>query len=161
MFLLASLDGPLPVVDLIISAYLTAAFLHEVTAGREKEETTVIADAKAITDNRSAVYYGADIVGDATGEKKWRIQTGPMDYYTAVEWVYTTAASHVYGKGASWGLYTENQNDAAQMAISLGGVGPVLHEQGLNEYPHYHVNSMVLFGQYKHFHIWFGSIYAG
>lgn len=109
--------------------------------------------------NPSAVYYGVDITGNRTGKKEWRVQTGPMDYETALGWTYAMAASGNYGKNASWGLYTEKATYAQAMAISLGGGNPCLHENRLGEYPHYHVNNMLLFGQYKHFHIWYGDIY--
>ena len=55
LLLLASLDGPLPFVDFMISAYLTATFLHEVTAGREKEE--VKSEAITVNPDRKQAYF--------------------------------------------------------------------------------------------------------
>ena len=142
-------------------ADIIAGVLEDKTESEEKEKEKVSADAKVTTSNQHSVYYGADRVGDLTGKKEWRIRTGPMDYETAIAWTITTAASGQYGKNASWGLYTTNQHNAYQMAIALGGVGPCLHENRLNEYPHYHVNGMLLFSEYKHFHIWYGDMYMG
>ena len=55
LLLLASLDGPLPFVDFMISAYLTATFLREVTTGREKEE--VKSEAITVNPDRKQAYF--------------------------------------------------------------------------------------------------------
>ena len=84
-----------------------------------------------------------------------------MDFDTAIAWVATTAASGTYGKNANWGLYTEKQEDALKMATALGGAIPCLHDCIVGEHAHYHVAGMDLFGQYKHFHVWYGMEYGG
>lgn len=156
--LLAMLDAATPFLEatvlVLVGVAVVSAYIE-----REKEEVIVIADTAVASNDEQAIYYGADIVGNSTGKKEWRIQTGPMDYETAIAWTYATAASGKYGKNASWGLYTENQTDAQEMAVALGGAGPCLHENRPREYPHYHVYGMLLFGEYKHFHVWYGSVY--
>ena len=156
----AILDAAAPFLEATIFFLAGVAAVSEYIE-REKEEAIVIADTVVASSNQQQVYYGADIVGDSTGKKEWRIQTGPMDYETAITWTYATAASDKYGKNARWGLYTTNGADAYEMAVALGGVGPCLHVNRPNEYPHYHVYGMLLFGEYKHFHLWYGGIYEG
>lgn len=102
-----------------------------------------------------SVYYGADIVGGV-----WKVVTPPMNYETAVAWVYSTAEIGIYGKSTSWGIYTKNEADAYALAVALGGPLPMLHTNRAGEYPHYHVAAMIFFGRYKHFHIWYGAIYG-
>ena len=72
--------------------------------------------------------------------------------------VEVTADTNVYGKGASWGLYTPNELDARMMAISFGGPNPIFDPAQRGIYAHYHVEGRNLFGQYKHFHIWYGAM---
>ena len=156
--LLALLDGATPFLEFVALCIVGAAVITRYIE-KEKAESIAIADSIVSTGEQQAVYYGADIIGDLTGKKEWRLRTGPMDYETAIGWVYATAASETYGKNASWGLYTSNQDDASDMAVALGGIGPCLHENRINEYPHFHVLGMLLFGKYKHFHIWYGSMY--
>ena len=49
------------------------------------------------------LYYGADIRGGT-----WKKVTGAMTLSQAVAWVKTTASKKVYGKNASWGVYTRS-----------------------------------------------------
>ena len=126
------------------------------SASKEKEDTKAEAIAITASSNPSANYYGADKYG---GE--WKIVTPAMNYDDAIAWVYSTAALHTYGRKASWGLYTANEVDALNIAVALGGAIPVQHTEGIGIYPHYHVAGMVLFGQYKHFHLWYGEIMVG
>ncbi len=53
---------------------------------RKKLRLAVIADVGAAT-GQSAVYYGADVVGNKNGKKERKVQTGPMDYFTVIEWL--------------------------------------------------------------------------
>ena len=85
--------------------------------------------------NDDAEYYGADRWG---GE--WKIVTPPMTYDEAKVWTATTAAMHIYGKGASWELYTMEHGDALAMAWDLGLGGIPIHDYGRpGEFSHYHV----------------------
>ena len=118
-----------------------------------------IAIAVTATTGNSAIYYPADFCGSMTSPKVWKQYPFPMDHDTATGWVISTALSGKYGKNASWGLYTFEQTDALNMAISLGGPLPCLHEKRIGERPHYHVAGMDLFGYFKHFHIWYGEEY--
>ena len=98
-------------------------------------------------------FCGADIVGGT-----WKVVTGPMSYQEALVWIDTTAAAHIYGRNASWGLYSTNQSDALTMATILGfGKPPIFHAGEYGQFPHYHVGGYNLFGTYKHFHLWYGT----
>lgn len=156
--LLALVDALTPFLEFVALCLVGATVITKYIE-REKAESIAIADSIVSTGEQQAVYYGADIVGDLTGKKEWRLRTGSMDYETAIGWAYATAASGTYGRNASWGLYTPNQDDASNIAVALGGIGPCLHENRINEYPHFHVFGMLLFGKYKHFHVWYGSLY--
>ncbi len=156
--LLALVDALTPFLEIVAICLVGVTVINEYKE-REQSKSIAISDTLVSKDDQQAVYYGADIVGDSTGKKEWRIRTGPMDYETAISWTYATAASGIYGKNASWGLYTPNQNDASDIAVALGGVGPCLHENRINEYPHFHVLGMLFLGKYKHFHVWYGSMY--
>ena len=109
--------------------------------------------AKDTAPIEKAVFYGADIRGGT-----WKTVTEPMNFVEARTWVEITADTNVYGKGASWGLYTPNELDAKMMAISFGGPNLVPLEQEVGIYPHYHVEKLNLFGIYKHFHVWYGAM---
>ena len=101
-----------------------------------------------------APFCGADIVGGT-----WKIVTGPMSYQEALVWIDTTAAAHIYGRNASWGLYSTNRSDALTMATILGfGKLPIFHVGEYGQFSHYHVDGYNLFGTYKHFHLWYGTI---
>ena len=80
-----------------------------------------------------------------------------MNYETAVNWTIAVASSGVYGKQASWGLYTSQKDHAESMAITLGGYNPLHDEKQPGKYAHYHVNGHDLFGIYKHYHVWYGT----
>lgn len=157
--IIPALDAATPFVEIFCLVAVGAALWNEISTTSETEEK-VIAEAGTVSGEESTVFYGADIVVDASGVKEWRIQTGPMDFDMALAWVDATAISGKYGKNASWGLYTEKGTDAEQMAIALGGNGPCLHEKRVGEYPHFHAAGMLLFGQYKHFHLWYGTVYT-
>ena len=104
-------------------------------------------------ENSFSKYYGADIYGGT-----WKLTTGPMNFTDTTKWVYATSASNVYGKGASWGLFTANQNDAYMMAVTLGnGQAPIIHYATDENFAHYHVNGFIFDNKYKHFHIWFAN----
>ena len=65
----------------------------------------------------------------------------------------------IYGKGTSWGVYTPHHDDAWSLAYRLGNYKvPLIHENRSGEYDHFHVNGKLLYGVYKHFHVWFGSL---
>lgn len=122
------------------------------TIAIEEEASVAIAIFSTSTQN-DVYFYGADMVGGT-----WKTVTGPLSADEAKVWV----ASRLYGKRSKWGLYTANQHDALQMAWDLGlGLPPIPHLDRLGEYPHYHVGDFLLWGQYKHFHVWFGSINGG
>ena len=115
----------------------------------EKVEAAVITD----TSQSSAIYYGADIRG-----RIWKTTTPPMTFDVAVAWAYSQAATNTYGKGASWGLYTQSADDAYDIAVILCGPIPIAHFGRPGEYSHYHPMMYLFADKYKHFHIWFGSI---
>lgn len=139
-----------------IGLIVGAALVAEAIAEEKKEETLVFADRHTSKSQDSAVYFGADMKGGS-----WKIVTTAMDFDTAQAWVHTMAIIKGYGKGASWGLYTTKEYDAEKMVVALGGPGPCLHANRPGEYPHFHPTGMILWGQYKHFHVWYGEIYGG
>lgn len=64
-----------------------------------------------------------------------------------------------YGKGASWGVYTEYESDAKAFAEALGRVDPKMDDIPSGFYQHYHLigtNGIRGFGKFAHFHVWFG-----
>ena len=100
------------------------------------------------------MYYGVDLRG-----RTWNVKTGPMTKNQAQDWVYTTHLAGIYGKGTSWGVYTPHHDDAWSLAYRLGNYKvPLIHENRSGEYDHFHVNGKLLYGVYKHFHVWFGSL---
>ena len=124
---------------------------------RKRENVTAVAITTAPTRPSNAKYYGADIYGG-----QWKKVTPPMTYEEALLWTTATAASHVYGKGANWGLYTLNGSDAYAIAWELGcGFEPIHDPPRKGEYRHYHIYQRTLVGEYKGFHSWYGSIYRG
>ena len=138
---------------------LTSIIAQTMYVTATKDEETVQVDVSAVTTTspETSLYYPADYVGDSTGKKEWRVYPNAMDYNTAIAWVISMASSGRYGKNASWGLYTEDPQDAYDMAAALCGAIPCLHANRNGEYPHYHAAGMILFGEYKHFHVWYGE----
>jgi len=97
-------------------------------------------------------YYGAHVYGG----KPWEKTTGPMTMDQATIWIYMTAASNQYGRGAAWGVYTAEEVDACALAVRIRNGQPIQHRNS-GCYPHYHIKDYD-FGRYKHFHIWYGEI---
>lgn len=154
----AGLLGPLVLLLEIIDVLTgTQAFSPPITRSQEEKTEALVTTAQ----NNASVYYPADIIGSMTSPKVWKTYPTPMDEGTAIAWVVSTAATGIYGRNASWGLYTTAQADALKMATILGGAAPCLHNCVIGEHPHYHVAGMNLFGQYKHFHIWYGDVFGG
>jgi len=119
------------------------------------EEAKVRAMVIHNTRPEEAIYYGA-------AGKNWKIVTPPMTPEEAKMWAVFTAVAHIYGKGGTWGLYTPNQSDALSMAWDLSFAAvPISHTGKEGEYPHYHVFGFDFMGVYKHFHLWYGTIYEG
>ena len=156
---LALADGPLPFGDgaalvgataLTVGAVGYGVYQTAKTSARAKPKAKEKDDTAPI---EKAVFYGADIRGGT-----WKTVTEPMNFVEARTWVEVTADTNVYGKGASWGLYTPNELDARMMAISFGGPNPIFDPAQRGIYAHYHVEGRNLFGQYKHFHIWYGAM---
>ena len=144
------------VTEAIVGSLLTTTAIIKNTTAEEKQDSIVITDTLAANEQSTAIYYGADTRGGS-----WKIVTPEMSAEQATAWVISMSAANVYGKKASWGLYTANRSDAERIVMTLGGPGPCLHENRIGEYPHFHPMGMMLFGQYKHFHVWYGSIYGG
>lgn len=154
----SQLDSLLPIADAILAIVAGAAFIASRFSANTDAPTISISESKVTayedTGNSSAMYYGADIRGG-----KWKTVTSAMNYETAVAWVATTANSSIYGKNASWGLYTQTVEDASLMATGLGGgLPPIYHKGEVGQYQHFHVYDFNLFGKYKHFHIWYGEL---
>lgn len=151
-------DSPIPGPGDIVAIIIAGAVIIKCATVAIGATSDYLSDARDEAEEkvgeitRTAEYYGADIRGGI-----WKIVTGPMDYSTTCAWVSSTAASGVYGKNASWGLYTANQSDAYIMAASLGDPVPIYHRGNPGEFQHYHVQDYFLFGRYKHFHIWYGQ----
>jgi len=91
-----------------------------------------------------------------------------MTFDEAVAWAY--AISPTKDKGIVWGIYTEEQSDAAMLAAALLAKDPQInhvsdplyHEFGNKGiYPHYHMPQSIgrtFNNKHKHFHIWYGKI---
>ena len=155
------IDGPLPIGDavgLALAAIVTLgatgygicqgvkAYDQAIAKSEEKDTVSI--------PKHKTYFYGADIQGGI-----WKKVTGPMGPLESAVWVASSAISGRYGKGASWGLYTEKKKDAAGMARVLGGLRKPKHDFGkVGQYSHYHVASRKLFGKYKHFHVWYGTL---
>ena len=160
----AASDGPLPIGDILgigvailtvigAAGYgvckATEALAHSVPKTESKDKDITIS-----LPTSGPTFYGVDMYGGT-----WKPVTGPMTHEQAIAWVDITAKSNVYGKNASWGLYTQKSTDASIMAMVLGGgTYPEFHPGNVGEYPHYHVSGYILFNKYKHFHVWFGNL---
>ena len=152
------LKGLAIAVTTVVAATALAEKIKQKSEAKEETE-----EKTATSDSSDAVYYGADIWGGT-----WKKVTGPMNMEEALAWVYATAFTknafgrYTYGKGAAWGIYTQNREDAILFALRLGGIDTldtlVSHSLKNGEYPHYHLPGHK-FGRYEHFHIWYGSIY--
>ena len=140
----------------VVTLAAMAIVAYAIEKRYEKESTIVFADAYITQSHNSAVFFGADMRGGS-----WKIVTKGMSFEEAKAWVLLMACTGGYGRGASWGLYTSEQADAWAMIVTLGGPEPCRHENRPGEYPHFHPRMRTLFEQYKHFHVWYGSIYGG
>ena len=139
-----------------LTATEIAAMEAFIAQKQEKAKEEAIAVAATVSIDDTVLFYGIDLRGNI-----WNVVTIPMDFETAVVWVVATATAHILGKRAKWGLYTNKQEDALKMATVLGGAEPCWHCGNAGEYSHYHTAGMCLFGEYKHFHIWYGEINGG
>ena len=123
MWWLCTVDTALPVGDIIYVAgivVLCALTLTGSTAATapavSEKKAEVIVDAAVIESSQNdAIYYGVDFYG---GTRSY--VTGPMTFEQADLWVTANAVQQRYSDRASWGLYTENIEDAAAMACWLG-----------------------------------------
>ena len=163
---IAICDGPFPFGDAIGlagAALITIGAIgyginnawHSPPIAASKTEKAIISNITGANRNQP-VFYGADLYGG-----DWKIVTEAMDFNTALAWVTATAAGGIYGKNASWGVYTQEYGDAMALAAALGGGSPCWHGNNMGQYNHYHVAGMLLFGEYKHFHVWYGNLYTG
>ena len=108
------------------------------------------------TTKSEAIYYGADC-----REKIFKFVTGPMTFTEAMEWINKTAILGGYGKGASWGIYTQNKKDAFAFGLLFSNGKLEDHTSESGVYPHYHVNGFNFKKggrEYRHFHFWYGTI---
>ena len=119
----------------------------------------------ADSENQSeAKYYSADVYGG----KEWKKTSGPMTFEEAKTWAENTkkglepipnTKDKYYGKGASWGVYTEYEADARALGNALGQIDPRMDTVPSGFYQHYHLigaNGLRSFGKFTHFHVWFG-----
>ena len=152
--------GPADIVGLAIAAVtivtcVAIAIADAVPVSKKIADTEkkVIASVQLRSDRDDPLFWGVDMYGG-----NWKLVTRPMDFEETLAWVSATAAAGVYGRNASWGVYTNNKMDAMSLASVLGGAHPCWHGDNPGQYNHYHVAGMLLFGEYKHFHVWYGSI---
>lgn len=97
-------------------------------------------------------YFGVALVNDI-----WTVLTGPMTDMDSITWAQLSAASGMFSpRKSSWGIYSPSMWGAFHLATLLGGgtpVGPEVHGPG--QFWHYHPMAH-RFGNFRHFHIWFG-----
>ena len=128
---------------------------------KAKEEAIVIAGTVTAS-QETAVYYGIDFYGGTMN-----CITGPMTFWAADAWATMIVASGTYNDRQSWGLYTQNIDDAASMAVYLGCptamlpdyilLTPDLPTKGWH-YPHFHTEGRRIHGKpAEGFHIWYGN----
>ena len=138
------------------------ALYYEPTVGDDQVvDTKENADS---TNQSEAKYYSADVYGG----KGWKKTSGPMTFEEAKTWAENTkkgsepipnTTNKYYGKGASWGVYTEYEVDARALGNALGQIDPRMDSVPSGFYQHYHLigaNGIRGFGKFAHFHVWFG-----
>ena len=141
--------GSAVAADLTIGALRKeVSFIRQRDIAAEDEK-----EAPAPIRQNSTVYYGADIYGGT-----WKIVTPPMNYDAAIAWVISIANSGVYGKRASWGVYTKTNQDAGSFVQFFDKGIPIHHDGKAGEFPHYHVSGYTFMGKYEHFHVWYGIL---
>ena len=146
----------------------TARYVYsQQTAEEQKSTSSTLVDvtiAEKTDTSPEPLYFGAAITGTNSSAKMWHITTSAMTYSEARQWVDLTADTHIYGKNASWGLYTMNSSDAKKMALdcfdtSIGNKGDVrMEHHNPGEYEHFHPPGHV-YKNYQHIHFWYGQPY--
>lgn len=172
--LLPVADGPLPVGDALFALAVLATLLSDNTAStisipynwhiarelsEEKVETSTDVGTEVINcePKESATFYGVTITSSGIFTKV----TGPMTEEFALAWV----QGQRYGRGKSWGVYTQHRSDAESFAMKIGGIesaSQLINEGNSGEYMHFHLpghrfirdDGMI----YNHFHVWYGDI---
>ena len=151
----------------VIGTAVTVALVNQLTKSTQ-ERQEVLVDALVLAGSQdTAIYYGINLHGGTMNTI-----TGPMTFIEADAWVTMQATSCVYSNRASWGLYTDNIDDAAAMAFYLGAPD-ALTPAGLNlpsnlvadiakgskYYSHFHTFERKIHGiSAPSFHVWFGMI---
>ena len=117
-------------------------------------QTVQFAWCNSKKNNDKAVYYGMDLYGGTEN-----IITDPMTFDQAAAWAIRTAASGKYSERQSWGLYTENKDDAMAMAFFLGKSAKFTHDKKeKGHYAHFHTAFRQIYGiSAKNFHMWYGE----
>ncbi len=148
---ITAIDGFLPIADIILGLGLAVAIAYD--AINSNSDSKAESETK-VDDDTEAVFYGVDMHG-----KIWKRVTGPMSPLEAMCWVDFQSFNRRYGSGATWGLYTEEKDDALTMATILSkGSYPIL-EGKVGEYPHYHVSGRDFFNFEKNISIFmFGLV---
>ncbi|MBE6039155.1 MAG: RHS repeat-associated core domain-containing protein [Anaerofustis stercorihominis] len=156
---LSLVDGGLPLVDVLALAAAGTAVIGVLgysvyeTFIENSGKSDAMSDSAVIRNDSNSAFYGADTYG-----RVWKTVTPRMDFGQALFWVSATSELGLYGKGASWGVYTSEKEDALTFTFALGGGIPIFHEGQVGQYDHFHVYGYNLFGKHKHFHVWYGGI---
>ena len=123
------------------------------------EEIAVAEVANIKTANKyetDKIYYGIDLRG-----KTFKRVTKAMDFKETLAWITLSGLSKKFSRGSCWGVYTEQQIDAAILAsfLSNGNLPEHHYEYEIGHYNHYHTTLHDLFNYFKRFHIWYGKPY--
>ena len=160
--LISALDGPSPVLDIVVSIWLVAVVTNPPTENLDSiagsfdvdQDKTVANEAitkSPVTDvaesavrkrtRQKAIYYGVDLYGG-----HWNYRTPAMTFNEAVAWVSANIAVGTYSNREAWGVYTEKNSDAYKLAMVFSTIGgPIRHKQKITKrgikYGHYHPNN--------------------
>ena len=131
--------GPTAVLFAVLDALIQAVRYSSYTSKKDDDKT---------------MYYGMDLYGGTEN-----IITEPMTFDQAVAWAIRTAASGKYTERESWGLYTQNKDDAMAMAFYLGKSAQFTHDKKKKgHYAHFHTAFRQIYGiPATNFHMWYGE----